>query len=194
MRICEKKSRTFPLLIFDLIPVFINPLFISSFCQLDQNELALTLKALRDGEDSIVTGTGHRVATPVGFVHAIERHMFSVENSVGFQIRDPQLPGVVEDAASFDADGARSCARETQFHSRQLHGTHRDKTSLVIKIPGRIHRNKDDVLMTHPYKLAWTTSFLCFGTLFQPRRPERSGHCSRTLPCPCSRVASSQQR
>lgn len=154
LKVCNNSFHT------PLIPLlYVACTWVSSFClsskwrvnsptELDPNEHALTLKALRDGEDSIVTGAGHRVATPVGFVHAIERNMFSMENSVGFQIRNPQFPGVVEDAASFDADGARSCARETQFHSCQLHDTHLDKTRLIIMIPGRTHRNNStSVLM-----------------------------------------------
>lgn len=68
----------------------------------------LTLKAFWDGEGSIVTGAGHRVATPVSSVHAIEDNMFTVEDSVWFQVCDPELLGIVEDAASFDANRAGS--------------------------------------------------------------------------------------
>lgn len=68
----------------------------------------LTLKALWDGEGSVVTGAGHRVATPVIPVQTIEDNMFSMEDSVGFQVCDPQLLGIVEDAASFDANCAVS--------------------------------------------------------------------------------------
>lgn len=69
----------------------------------------LTLKAVRDGESAVITGGHHRVATPVGLVHAVEGDVLSVENPVGLQVRDPHLPGVVEDAASLDSHGARSC-------------------------------------------------------------------------------------
>lgn len=34
--------------------------------------------------------------------------MFSVEDSVGFQVCNPELLGIVEDAPSFDANLARS--------------------------------------------------------------------------------------
>lgn len=56
-----------------------------------------------------MTGAGHRVATSVSSVQTIERNMFSMEDSVGLQVCDPELLGIVEDAASFDANGARSC-------------------------------------------------------------------------------------
>lgn len=55
-----------------------------------------------------MTGADHRVATPVGFVQAVEADVFSVENPVGLQVRDPDLPGIVEDAASFDSNCAGS--------------------------------------------------------------------------------------
>ncbi len=68
----------------------------------------LTLKALWDGEGSVVAGAGHRVATPVIRVQTIEGNMLSMEDSVGFQVCDPELLGIVEDAASFDANCAGS--------------------------------------------------------------------------------------
>lgn len=71
-----------------------------------------TFKAFWDWEVSIPTGAGHWVAAPVGFVQAIERDVFSVENSVGLQICDPELLGIVEDAASFDANRAGSWKRK----------------------------------------------------------------------------------
>lgn len=71
-----------------------------------------TFKAFWDWEVSILTGAGHWVAAPVGFVQAIEGNVFSVENSVGFQICDPELLGVVEDAASFDTNRAGSWTRK----------------------------------------------------------------------------------
>lgn len=71
-----------------------------------------TFKAFWDWEVSIPTGAGHWVAAPVGFVQAIERNVFSMENSVGFQICDPELLGSVEDAASFDTYCARSWKRK----------------------------------------------------------------------------------
>lgn len=72
----------------------------------------LTLKALWDGERPVIAGGHHRVATPVGLVHAVEGDMLSVKDPVGLQVCDPHLPGVVEDAASLDADGAGGCTRK----------------------------------------------------------------------------------
>lgn len=40
--------------------------------------------------------------------------MLSVEHSVGLQVFDPDLLGVVEDAASFDADRAGSCVEKQE--------------------------------------------------------------------------------
>lgn len=71
-----------------------------------------TFKAFWDWEVSIPTGAGHWVAAPVGFVQAIECNVFSMENSVGFQICDPKLLGIVEYAASFDTNRARSWKRK----------------------------------------------------------------------------------
>lgn len=42
----------------------------------------LTLKALWDGKRPIIAGGNHRVATPVGLVHAVEGDMLSMENPV----------------------------------------------------------------------------------------------------------------
>lgn len=68
----------------------------------------LTLKALWDGECSIVTGAGHRVATALSSVQTIEDNMFSMKDSVWFQVCNPELLGIVEDTASFDAHFAGS--------------------------------------------------------------------------------------
>lgn len=68
----------------------------------------LTLEALREGEGSIMTGAGHGIATPLSPVQTIEDNVFSVEDPVGFQVCDPQLLGIVENAASFDANFAGS--------------------------------------------------------------------------------------
>lgn len=67
-----------------------------------------TFKAFWDWEGSITTGAGHWVAAPVGLVQAVESYVLSVENSVGFQVCDPELLGVIEDAASFDSNCAGS--------------------------------------------------------------------------------------
>lgn len=56
-----------------------------------------------------MTGAGYRVATLLSSVQTVERNMFSMEDSVGFQICDPELPSIVEDAASFDANSTGSC-------------------------------------------------------------------------------------
>lgn len=87
-----------------------------------------TFKAFWDWEGSITTGAGHRVAAPVGFVQAIERNLFSVENSVGLQICDPDLLGIVKDAASFDAHRAGSWKRKRR-EGRMSHAFTRCWTS-----------------------------------------------------------------
>lgn len=68
----------------------------------------LTFEAFWDGEASVLTCAGHRVAAAVNFVHAIEDNVFSMEDSVWFQVCNPELPGIVEDAASFDVNCAGS--------------------------------------------------------------------------------------
>lgn len=55
-----------------------------------------------------MTGAGHRVAAPAGLVQAVESNVLSMEDSVGLQVCDPELPGIIEDAASFDPHRARS--------------------------------------------------------------------------------------
>lgn len=57
-----------------------------------------------------MTGADHWVAAPVGFVQAEENNVLAVENSVGFQVCDPELLGIIEDAASFDSNRAGSPA------------------------------------------------------------------------------------
>lgn len=57
---------------------------------------------------SVIAGAGHRVATLLSFILTVEDNMLSVENSVWLQVFDPDLLGVVEDAASFDAHCAGS--------------------------------------------------------------------------------------
>lgn len=57
-----------------------------------------------------MTGAGHGIATPLSPVQTIEDNVFSVEDPVGFQVCDPQLLGIVENAASFDANFAGSSA------------------------------------------------------------------------------------
>lgn len=59
-----------------------------------------------------MTGAGYRVATPVSSVQTIERNMFSMEDSVGFQLCNPELLSIVEDAASFDANCAGSWVKK----------------------------------------------------------------------------------
>lgn len=56
-----------------------------------------------------MTGAGYRVATLLSSVQTVELNMFSMEDSVGFQICDPELLSIVEDAASFDANSTGSC-------------------------------------------------------------------------------------
>lgn len=70
--------------------------------------LELTLKAFWDVEGSVVTGAGHRTATPLGSVQTIEDNTFSMEDSVGFQVCNPEPLGIVESTASFDANCAGS--------------------------------------------------------------------------------------
>lgn len=71
-----------------------------------------TLKALWDGQCSVMTGGDHRVATSVSLVHAVEGDVLSVKNPVRLQVCDPHLSGVVEDATSFDADGTGGCPKK----------------------------------------------------------------------------------
>lgn len=73
-----------------------------------------TFKAFWDWEASILTGAGHWVAAPVGFVQTVESNVLPVENSVGFQVCDPELLGIIEDAASFDSNCAGSCKRKKE--------------------------------------------------------------------------------
>lgn len=73
-----------------------------------------TFKAFWDWQGSIVTGADHWVAAPVGFVQAVENNVLAVENSVGFQVCNPQLLGIIEDAASFDSNRARSWKRKRE--------------------------------------------------------------------------------
>lgn len=79
-----------------------------------------TFKASWDWEGSITTGAGHWVAAPVGFVQAVESNVLSVENSVGFQVCDPELLGIIEDAASFDSNCAGSWKRTRENNEEQL--------------------------------------------------------------------------
>lgn len=88
----------------------------------------LTHKALWDGEGSIITGAGHRVAAPVFPVQTIEDNVLSVEDSVGFQVSDPELLGVIEDTTSFDANSAGSWVenQSSQYvFTRHFNSTHR---------------------------------------------------------------------
>lgn len=67
-----------------------------------------------------MTGADHWVAAPVGFVQAVENNVLSVENSVGFQVCDPELLGIIEDAASFDSNRAGSWKRKRENNAQQL--------------------------------------------------------------------------
>lgn len=87
----------------------------------------LTHKALWDGEGSIVTGAGHRVAAPVFSIQTIEGNVLSVEDSVGFQVSDPELLGIIEDTTSFDANSAGSWVEnqssQSPFFTRHFKST-----------------------------------------------------------------------
>lgn len=50
-----------------------------------------------------MTGADYWIATLLSFVQTVEGNVFSVQDSVRFQVCDPHLPGVVEDTSSFDA-------------------------------------------------------------------------------------------
>lgn len=80
----------------------------STFKRIYQAEQELTFKAFWDGKSSIIARADHRVATPLSFVQTVEGNMFSMKDSVWFQIWDPDLPAIVEDTASFDANCAGS--------------------------------------------------------------------------------------
>lgn len=114
-----------------------------------------TFKAFWDGEGSILTGADHRVAAPVSFVQAVESNVVSVENSVGVQVCDPELLGIVEDAASFDPNRAGSWKRRSENNAEQLRhmltrcwkSTQTTPPSLELGCPQQ-HQQEDSPLQT----------------------------------------------
>lgn len=71
--------------------------------------IIFTLETLWDLQSAIDALGCHWVSTFFLLVHAVYCHILIVLQPVGLKVLDPHLFGVVEDASSFDANGARSC-------------------------------------------------------------------------------------
>lgn len=96
-----------------------------------------------------MTGAGHWVAAPVGFVQAVESNVLSVQNSVGLQVCNPELLGIIEDAASFDSNCAGSWKRKRENNAEQLRHVSPDagnplRHALLSIEPGCLQHQQED--------------------------------------------------